>query len=87
MQKSKVYKDYTIEKFAKVIKVALAHPNRKVRQKGCEASVYRSVLKSKQDDPNGEREIFQGDFGKILGKTEKKKDDRDRSLNVAEPLI
>jgi hypothetical protein len=64
-----------LEKFAKIIKVAFAHPSRKVRQKSCEASVYRSVLKSKQDDPNGERENFLGDFGKILGKSEKKKDD------------
>ena len=55
-----------IKKFVKIIKVALAHPHRKVRQKYCKASVYRSVLKSKQDDPNGERENFYPDFGKIL---------------------
>ena len=63
------------QKFVKTIKVALGHPNRKVRQKSCKASVYRSVLKFKQDHPNGERENFLADFSRILEKSEKKKDD------------
>ena len=63
-------------KFAKIIRVALAHPLEKVRYESRKASVYGCPPFLKKDDPSGERENFCLCFSNFYDFLENEKDDR-----------